>query len=192
MSRHGRRTVGLCAGVTVILLARTGPAFAGRTLQQCMDAGATHGGEPPVCTKVNGGWVPSWPGDPGSSGVGFSAAFVLLAVIAVLLAIGFTAWKVTTARSLARQSGMDPGLATQLTLLTEDGLDATYLAANLREPHAAGSVASPVGSEPQRADAAQRPDGAQVADGAGLGHTHGVRGAPQSHHRNGVNGGRGP
>jgi hypothetical protein len=68
----------------------------------------------------------------------------------------FTAWKVTTARSLARQSGMDPGLATQLTLLTEDGLDATYLAANLREPHAAGSVASPVGSEPQRADAAQR------------------------------------
>jgi hypothetical protein len=81
---------------------------------------------------------------------------VLVAVIAVLLAIGLTAWKVTTARSLARQSGMDPGLATQLTLLTEDGLDATYLAANLRGPQPGGSAASPVASEPPRADAAQR------------------------------------
>ena len=154
MSRHGRRAVGICAALTVLLLEGTDPAFAGRTLQQCMDEGATHGGEPPVCTKVNGSWVPSWPGDPRSSGGGVPGAFVLLAVFAVLLAIGLTAWKVTTARNLARQSGMDPGLATQLTLLTEDGLDATYLAANVRNRQTGGSTAPPV--EPPRADPAQR------------------------------------
>jgi hypothetical protein len=109
-----------------------------------------------VCTKVNGSWVPSWPGDPGPTGGGVPAVFVLFAVIAVLLAIGLIVWKVATARSLARQSGMDPDLATQLTLLTDDGLDATYLAANLRGPGGAGSASSPVAAEPPRADAAQR------------------------------------
>jgi hypothetical protein len=156
MSRYGRRVVGTSAALTVLLLGGAGPAFAGRTLQQCMDEGVTHVGEPPVCTKVNGSWVPSWPGDPSSSGGGVPGAFVLLAVFAVLLAIGLTAWKVTTARNLARQSGMDPGLATQLTLLTEDGLDATYLAANLRGPQAGSPTASPVAPEPPRADPAQR------------------------------------
>ncbi len=58
--------------------------------------------------------------------------FVFLFVIGLLVALGITVWKVSTAQRLARQSGMDPGLATQMTLLTDDGLDATYLAASLR------------------------------------------------------------
>jgi hypothetical protein len=93
---------------------------------------------------------------PGSSGGGVPGAFVLLAVFAVLFAIELNAWRVTTARSLARQSGMDPGLATQMTLLTEDGLDATYLAPTVRNRQGGGSTASPVAPEPPRADAAER------------------------------------
>jgi hypothetical protein len=94
--------------------------------------------------------------DLGSSGGGVPGSFVLLAVFALLLAIGLTAWTVTTARSLARQSGMDPGPATQLTLLTEDGLDAIHLAASLRAPQSGGAVASPVATELPRAGAPQR------------------------------------
>jgi hypothetical protein len=50
---------------------------------------------------------------------------------------------------------MDPGLATQMTLLTEDGLDATYLAANLRGPRAPES-GSPVTQQSPRSGAAGR------------------------------------
>lgn len=58
--------------------------------------------------------------------------FVGVFVLVLILAFGTTIWRVTTAQKLARRSGMDPGLATQMTLLSDDGLDATYLAANLR------------------------------------------------------------
>jgi hypothetical protein len=67
--------------------------------------------------------------DPGGGIPGWFGAFFALAV---LIGIGTTIWKVTTAQKLAKRSGMDPGLATQVTLLGDDGLDATYLAANLR------------------------------------------------------------
>ncbi len=39
--------------------------------------------------------------------------------------------------------GAYPGLATQMSLLSEDGLDATYLAANLRQPPPAPGAAEP-------------------------------------------------
>jgi Short C-terminal domain len=55
-------------------------------------------------------------------------------MVVILLGIAVTVWKVSTARKLATRSGMDPGLATQMTLLTDNGLDATYLAASLRQP----------------------------------------------------------
>ena len=41
-------------------------------------------------------------------------------------------WKVSTARTIATRSGMDPDMAAQMVFLTDNGLDATYLAANLR------------------------------------------------------------
>jgi len=55
-------------------------------------------------------------------------------VLVLLAGLAITVWKVSTAQKLARRSGMDPSLATQMTLLSDDGLDATYLAANLRRP----------------------------------------------------------
>jgi hypothetical protein len=70
-------------------------------------------------------------GDPGSGG-GIPGWFIAWAVFVVIVGIAGVVWRVTTAQRIAKRSGMDPGLATQMSLLTDDGLDATYLAANLR------------------------------------------------------------
>jgi hypothetical protein len=67
--------------------------------------------------------------EPGS---GIPGWFVAWGAFVVIVGIGATLWRVSTARKLANRSGMDPGMATQMTLLSDDGLDATYLAANLR------------------------------------------------------------
>jgi hypothetical protein len=150
-------TVALLAAVTVQVLEGAGTAFSGRTLQQCMDQAIEHNGEPPTCTKVNGSCVPSWTGDPSpGGGGGVPGAFVFFAVLAVLVAVRLIVWKVSTARSLATQAGMDPGLATQMTLLTEDGLDATYLAANVRNRQPGVSEASPVRPQGAHLTAAER------------------------------------
>ena len=74
----------------------------------------------------------SWPDDSFGAG-GLPSGFAAFFVLALLVGVAVTVWKVSTARRLATQSGMDPGMATQMTLLTDDGLDATYLAANLRQ-----------------------------------------------------------
>jgi hypothetical protein len=79
--------------------------------------------------------------DPGG---GIPGWFVGLFVLIVLIGIGTTIWRVTTAQKLAQKSGMDPGLATQMTLLSKDGLDATYLAASLRGDQ---RPAEPAGAE---------------------------------------------
>jgi hypothetical protein len=67
---------------------------------------------------------------PGSGPPGW---FVGIFVLVVLLGIGSMVWRVTMAQKLAKRSGMDPGVATQMTLLSDDGLDATYLASALRQ-----------------------------------------------------------
>ena len=133
MSRCGRVLATLGFSLTAALLT-VAPAYAGG-LQDCMDKSIDHNGEPPTCTKVNGQWVASWPDDSATSG--FGGGFVFLLVVGALVAVGLLIWRVTTAQKLARQSGMDPGLATQMTLLSDDGLDATYLASSLRQPPAA-------------------------------------------------------
>jgi hypothetical protein len=124
--------------VAALLLGTTSSAIAGQSFQECIDQAENHGGEPPTCTEVNGSWVASWPDDV--SGGGDSGGFVLLFVLAALIGVVVLVWKVSTARRLAGGSGMDPGLATQMTLLTDDGLEATYLAASLREPAAAAAA----------------------------------------------------
>lgn len=134
MSRIARRVAAIGGVLAVSMLGVVGTASADGTFQQCLNRAVGHNGVPPVCTQVNGRWVPSWPGDAGAPGDGIPGAFVFLFVVALLIGIGVTVWKVSTAQKLARQSGMDPGLATQMTLLTDDGLDATYLAASLRQP----------------------------------------------------------
>lgn len=87
-----------------------------------------------MCSEGDGGFEGSLPGE------GIPGWFVFLLVVGILASIGSVIWKVSTARTLATRSGMDPGLATQMTLLTDDGLEATYLAANLREPAAAAQA----------------------------------------------------
>lgn len=141
--------------VTGVVLALTVPgsstaAYAGG-LQQCVDKAAEHGGEPPTCTEVNGTWVASWP-DAGVSGGGAAGAIVFLAVIGALVGMGVLVWKVSTARRLASQSGMDPNLAAQMTLLTDGGFESTYLAANLRPVPHSSTPEPPTPSPPSAAE----------------------------------------
>jgi hypothetical protein len=58
--------------------------------------------------------------------------FAFFFVLVVALGVGSTIWKVSTARRMARESGMNEGDATAMALLTDDGFEATYLASNLR------------------------------------------------------------
>jgi hypothetical protein len=69
-------------------------------------------------------------------------AFVGLFVLGLLVSVGIMIYKVTMARDLARKSGMDPDQATAMTLLEDDGLEATYLASNLR-PSQPGHASPP-------------------------------------------------
>ena len=143
MSLLGFRHAALGGLLPALVVGLPSPAHAD-SFQQCVDQSADHGGVPPTCTLVDGKWVASWPDDGVGGGVpGF---FVLLMVLAVVITVGVTIWKVSTARRLATESGLDPALATRMTLLTEDGLDATYLAASLRPPTAtpAGPAPSPM------------------------------------------------
>ena len=80
--------------------------------------------------------------EPGS---GIPGWFVAWGVFVVVVGVGVTIWRVSTAQKLAKRSGMDPGLATQMTLLSDDGLDATYLAASLR-----GQVTHPTEPAPRQ------------------------------------------
>lgn len=59
----------------------------------------------------------------------FAVALVLMLAVAAASAV----WRVSTARRLARDAGMDEGDATAMALLTDDGVEATYLAGNLRD-----------------------------------------------------------
>jgi hypothetical protein len=104
-------------------------------------------GELPTCTYVDGTWHRSYEGDQlgmGSGGPGIPGAFVALFVLAVLASVAFTVWKVSTARRMARDSGMDQGDATAMTLLSDEGFEATYLASSLR-----GQMTPPPDPTPQ-------------------------------------------
>ena len=68
---------------------------------------------------MDGPGIPGW----------FGGLFVLF----IIAGIASTVWRVSAARNMARRAGMDPDDATAATLLTQNGLDATYLAANLRQ-----------------------------------------------------------
>jgi hypothetical protein len=151
MSRLGRGLAALTP-VPALLLLAAAPSYAGGGLQRCLDQAGDHNGELPTCTRENGVWVASWPDDGGvgGSGSGIPSGFVFLFVVALIVGVGITMWKVTTAQKLARRAGMDPGLAAQMTLLTDDGLDATYLASSLRQSPPAQASAAPAPAAPLR------------------------------------------
>ncbi len=77
-------------------------------------------------------------GSPDDGFGGLGALIVLVVVAAVVILVV----KVLLARRMARDSGMSTGQATAMTLLSDDGLDATYLAANIR-PRPAPPAAPP-------------------------------------------------
>ena len=73
---------------------------------------------------------PSYPGDPSDPGI--PGAFIGWGIFVIAVGIGTTVWRVSTARRLARNAGLDEGDATAITLLGNDGLDAAYIASAMQ------------------------------------------------------------
>lgn len=103
------------------------------------------------------------PPDPTASGPGdgFAGLFVFM----VFVGIAITVWKVATARRMARDSGMSESDATAMTLLTDDGLESTYLASNLRNQQPA-PTAEP--AAPAKGSTAERLEELQMLRARGL------------------------
>jgi hypothetical protein len=89
-------------------------------------------------TPDSGGGIPGW----------FIALFVLVGVLAVAGSI----WRISVARKMARDAGLDPDTATAVTMLSRDGVDAAYLASTL----AAHSRQQPAQPAPPAKSAEQR------------------------------------
>lgn len=68
--------------------------------------------------------------DPGGSS--FPGVFVIFFILAIVGGIVTFSWRISTARRIARDAGLDPDAAATATMLSRDGLAATYLAASLR------------------------------------------------------------
>jgi hypothetical protein len=165
MSRPGWSVAAVsgAVGAVLVVLALAWPASAAGGLQRCLDQAANHGGEPPTCTQVNGRWVASWPDDGGlSGGGGGGGAIAAVLILGIVGTIVVVAWRVTTAQRLAKGAGLDPRLATQMALLSDDGLDATYLASSLRQPPV-GATSAPGAPPP-----AARPIADRLAELASL------------------------
>lgn len=99
----------------------------------CFEAGPA--GELPTCTFDGTEWHRSYDGvglDGAGAGDGFESLMVLLLLLGVALAVGTAIWRTSTARRLARDSGLDEDEAARMALLTDSGLETTYLAAALR------------------------------------------------------------
>jgi hypothetical protein len=101
-----------------------------------------------LCTDEDGRRIPDCTiQDPDflrSGDDGIPSGFVALIILGAIAGVGATIYRVTMARDLATKSGMDANQATAMTLLEDDGLEATYLAANLRPQ------SQPEGAAPQR------------------------------------------
>lgn len=67
------------------------------------------------------------------SGAEMGSGFVALFILVAMIGIAVTIWRVGTARRMARSAGMDVGDATAMTLMTDGGLESTYLASSLRQ-----------------------------------------------------------
>jgi len=122
-------------------------------------------GQLPSCIQnPDGTWDAVYPSS--SPGGGPGGGIGVLFVLGILAALGVTVYKVSMARSMARSSGMDPDHATAMTLLDEDGLSATYLAANLRQqPPPSGPASAPAVAPAQPASAARLTELRELLDG---------------------------
>jgi hypothetical protein len=84
--------------------------------------------------------------DPTGDG-GFPFSAVLPIIVVLVIAVSVTGYRVSVARSMAQKAGLDPGDATRVALLDQDGVGATYLASQLRREQQPGMPsAAPVHS----------------------------------------------
>ncbi|WP_193664937.1 SHOCT domain-containing protein [Nocardioides kribbensis] len=142
--------------VSLLLGALPRPAVAadgsGRLPDKCARMNAE--GQLPTCTRSDGGWVATYPDSPFTESGGASGAAGLVAALVVLgLVAGLVAalWRVSVARRMARESGMSERDASLMALGSDDGLEATYLAASLRGSAPAGP-AGPAAAVPPASD----------------------------------------
>lgn len=106
-------------------------------------------GDLPTCVSTGDSWEPVHP----SAGGGDAGGFVALFILALVVGVGFTVWKLSMTRTMAREAGIDPGRATAMTMLSDDGFEVTYLAASLRkdpQPQAAAVPQEPRSSAADR------------------------------------------
>jgi len=90
-------------------------------------------GDHPMYTSTDG---TNWTADCDSgfgADDGVPAILGVFFVLFLIVAVAGTFWKVSTARRLATQSGMNPDDATAMSLLTDNGLEATYVASQVRQ-----------------------------------------------------------
>ena len=108
-------------------------------------------GEMPTCTWDGTRWTRSYDG-AGAAGAstGPGSGFGALVVLMLLGGMAVTVWKLSTARRMAHDAGMSTRDATAMALLSDDGLEATYLASNLRGPSRPGPAPSPAPSPRHR------------------------------------------
>ena len=100
---------------------------------------------PSTCTWTGQKWVKSY--DDGGFGSGADAgmpgSFGVLMFLGLLAAVAVTAWRVSLARRVARDAGLDPDRATELTLLEDHGLEASYISAHLQARPVAEQPSAP-------------------------------------------------
>jgi hypothetical protein len=89
-------------------------------------------------------------------GPGIPGWFVGLFVLIVLIGVGGTVYRVSTARRIARGAGLNEDDAAATALLTDNGLDTTYLAASLRSGQPQTPVPAPSRTAEERLQELQR------------------------------------
>lgn len=64
-------------------------------------------------------------------GVGIPGWFIAVFILGALLSVGTWIWRISVTRKMAEDAGLDPNTATAVTMLSNDGVDAAYLASTL-------------------------------------------------------------
>jgi hypothetical protein len=135
MSRLGQRFAIVASALTLVALAS--PAYADYSTQGACLTAAANRGLNYACEGSRGHWkltqAGSFNNDSGG-GSSFAGIFIVFVILVIAIAVGAAVWRVSMARKMAEQSGLDPKLATRMALFTDEGLDATYLASSLRQP----------------------------------------------------------
>ena len=103
----------------------------------------------PSCTVYNDGL--------GSGSTDIPGFFIAFFIIVLVLGVGTTVYRVSTARTMARNAGLDVDAAGAVALLEDNGLSAAYVASSLRPvPAAAPTDASAPPARPAAERLAER------------------------------------